>query len=168
MKKIFFVAIAALAMASCGEKTAATLNDAENDSLNAVVEQIEAIAPEAKAAIENDADLKALVEKATNGEISEAEKSTLWQRLKAIGCNTIQGNETLEQAGTDALNEIKNADATEVTETAAAAAAAVGGDKAAEKVEKAAETAQEVKEAAETTKEAVDAAKNVINSFKKK
>lgn len=168
MKKLFFVAIAAMALASCGgDKTAATLNEAENDSLNAVVEQIEAIAPEAKAAIENDAELKALVEKATAGEISDAEKSTLWQRLKAIGVSTVKGEESLQEAGADALNELKNADAEEVTETATAAAAAVGGEKAAEKVEKAAEVAKDVQEKAETAKEAVDAAKNVINSFKK-
>lgn len=167
MKKLFFVAVAAMAMASCGSKAEATLSEAENDSLNAVVEQIEAIAPEAQAAIENDAELKALVEKATAGELTNAEKTTLWQRLKAIGVSAATGEETLQEAGADALNELKNADAEEVAETATAAAAAVGGEKAAEKAEKAVEVAKDVKEKAETAKEAADAAKNLVNSFKK-
>lgn len=167
MKKIFFAAIAALAMASCGNKAEATLSEAENDSLNAVVEQIEAIAPEAQAVIENDAELKALVEKATAGELTDAEKTTLWQRLKAIGVSAVKGEESLQEAGADALNELKNADTDEIGATATTAAAAVAGEKAAEKTEKAVETVKEVKEAAETTKEAVDAAKNVINSLKK-
>lgn len=174
MKKLFIMAVAAMAMASCGSKSAATLDEAQADSLNTVVENIEAVAPEVKEAIENDADLKALVEKATTGEISAEEKATLWQKLKVIGSNAILGNTTVDAAANDALNEIKSADTEEVAGAAADAAAAVGGEDAAAKVNETVEKAKEVKQTAETVKEtaeqtkaAVDAAKNALDALKK-
>ncbi|GEM_PF-4632929 len=178
MKKLFIMAVAALAMASCGSKSEAALDEAQSDSLNTVVETlkagIETAAPVVKEAIENDSELKALVEKATTGEISEQEKATLWQKLKVIGSNAILGNTTIDAAANDALNEIKSADTEEVTGAASDAAAAVGGEDAAAKVNEAVEKAQEVKQTAETVKEsaeqtkaAVDAAKNALNALKK-
>lgn len=167
-----------MALVACGGQSSTAMDAAQNDSLNSAVESlkagIEAAAPAVKEAIENDSELKELVEKAVKGEISEAEKQTLWQKIKGIGTDVIMGNKNLENAAAAAVSEIQNADAEEVAGAAADAAAAVAGEDAATKVNEAVEKAKEVKETAEQVKEsaeqvkgAVDAAKNALNALKK-
>lgn len=177
MKKILF-AVAAMALVACGGQSSASMDAAQNDSLNSAVESlkagIETAAPAVKEAIEKDGELKELVEKAVKGEISEEEKATLWQKIKGIGTDVIMGNKDLQNAAASALGEIQNASEDEIAGAAADAAAAIAGEDAAAKVNETVEKVQEVKESAEQVKEsaeqvkgAVDAAKNALNALKK-
>lgn len=177
MKKVL-LAVATLALVACGGQSSATMDAAQNDSLNNAVESlkagIEAAAPAVKDAIENDGELKTLVEKAVKGEISEEEKVTLWQKIKGIGADVVMGNKNLEEAAAAAVSEMKNAGAEEVAGAAADAAAAIAGDDAASKVSEAAATLDDVAEkaqkAGETTKkvlETVDAVNDALKSLKK-
>lgn len=174
MKKLFF-AVAALALVACGNKSAESeaLSEAQADSLNTMVEEIQAVVEANAEAVP--AEVKELVEKAAKGEISEEEKTTLWKRLKNIGSSVVLGDKSAAEGATDALNEIKNAEAGDVEDAAAAAAAVVGGEEAAAKVNNAVEKAQEVKqqvdetkEKAENVKSAVEGVKNAVDAFKKK
>lgn len=167
MKKLFF-AVAAMALVACGgNQSSASLDAAQTDSLNAMVESLQNAAPEVQAAVENDAELKELVEKAAKNELNDEEKATLWKKLKAIGTNVIMGDETVTTAATEAASEIQNAGAEELTGAAAEAAQAIGGEEAAAKVNEAAERIEEAKQTVEAVQGAANAAQDLMNGLKR-
>lgn len=165
MKKIL-LAVATMALVACGGKSTATLDEAQNDSLMNIVENLKAVietaeTPEVQAMLENNTELQGLVEKAVKGEISDEEKATLWQKIKGIGTEVLLGNESLKDAASQAVSEIQNANQEEIAGAAAEAASAIAGEDAAAKVNEAAAKAQEVKETAEQVKGAIDAIKSL-------
>ncbi len=170
MKKIL-LAVATMALVACGGKSTATLDEAQNDSLMNIVENLKAVietaeTPEVQAMLENNTELQGLVEKAVKGEISDEEKATLWQKIKGIGTEVLLGNENLKDAASQAVSEIQNANQEEIAGAAAEAASAIAGEDAATKVNEAAAKAQEVKETAEQVKETAEQVKGAIDAIK--
>ena len=96
MKKYFLMAAACLAMVACGGKSndAATVETPEE--LNELIESLN------ESAAQIDEETKALIEKQESGVITEEEKTTLIQKLKAIGAKVIVGEKTLEGGVEDA------------------------------------------------------------------
>lgn len=181
MKKLFFIAIAAVALTSCGNKTneaaeaidsaAVVLDEAQNDSLSQVLDKVKAGAAQVQEAIAQDPELQTLVEKAAKGEISDAEKLTLWQKLKKIGGDVVLGEKTAAEGVDAAVSEVKNAGQEEVKDAAKKAADAAGVTKAANDVQQKAadvqQKAQETKQKVDDVKAAASSVKNAVNAFKK-
>lgn len=181
MKKVLFAA-AMFALVSCGNKTteepiqdlgdtvAVSVEDTEEE-VGDVAAAVAALTPELKAAVENDAEMKALVEKATSGEISDAEKLTLWQKLKKIGGDVVLGNKSAEAGVNEAVTEVKGASAEEVKATASKAVETATSTKTAKEVkEKVTETkakVEETKQKVENVKATADAVKGALDAFKK-
>ena len=185
MKKVLLAVSLVALMAACtgnskneasdAEAVIEALNEAQSDSLNQIVEQVskaaETITPAVKEAIENDTELKTLVEKAENGELTQEEKLSLWQKLKKIGGEVILGTKSANEGATEAVNEVQNAGNDELIDAAKKATDDVTSTKAVQDVKKTAEdvkkTAEEVKKAAEDTKQKVQNVKNALDAFKK-
>lgn len=185
MKKIFIAVSLVAMMAACtgnsnsntsdAEAVIETLDEAQNDSLSQIVEQVtkagDNITPAVKEAIENDTELKGLVEKAENGELTQEEKLTLWQKLKKIGGEVVLGTKSATDGATEAVNEVQNAGKEEITDAAQKAIDAAKSTKSAQDVVKAAEdvkkTADDVKKKADDTKQKIQNVKNAIDAFKK-
>jgi hypothetical protein len=156
MKKYFLMAVACVAMAACGgnSQDAATVETPEE--LNNLIESIN------ESAAQIDAETKALIEKQESGVITEEEKTTLIQKLKAIGAKDVVGQKTLEAGVEDAKAAVEGSkeEAKDIVNQAT--------DGAVEKVEAAKKTAEDVKAKADNIKESAEQLKDAVNALKKK
>ena len=148
MKKFFIAASLLLAMAACG---------GQSDNVNDEIQKVEQLGAEAKAAINKDATLKALVDKSAKGEeLTSEEKQTLLQKLKAIAADVVVGDKTASQGAKDATNAVK--DSEELKNATAPAA---------QKVEETKAKVEETKAKAEEVQNAANALKDAVNNLKK-
>lgn len=171
MKKIFLAASLVALMAACTgnsnkdseavDAAVEALSDAQNDSLNMIVEEVakatEKLTPAVKEAIANDSELKDLVEKAENGELSQEEKLSLWQKLKKIGGEVVLGTKSATDGATEAVGEVESASKDELADVAKKATDAVGATQA----------AKDVKNTVDDTKQKLQNVKNALDAFKK-
>ena len=156
MKKLFLMAVAAMALTACGGNTANTEENAEGtEELNTLIETVQ------NAASQVDDDTKALIEKVTTGEATEEEKTTLLQKLKAIGASVVTGESTVEGGVESAKEAVENSkeEAKDLLNKAT--------DGTVEKVEAAKEKVEDAKQKAEDVKNAANSLKDAVNALKK-
>lgn len=166
MKKLFLMAVAAMALTACGNGNSAATEEAAEDmvevagesseDLNALIETV------TKAATKIDADTKALIEKAAKDEATPEEKQTLLQKLKKIGAEVVVGDKTLE-GGVEAAKEAVAGSGDEAKELINKAT-----DGAVDKAEAANAKVEETKQKVEAVKESAAQLKGAIDALKKK
>lgn len=160
MKKLFLMAVAALALTACGNGNSTAAEEdvvvESSEELNELIETVN------KAAATVDAETKALIEKANEGTATEEEKTTLLQKLKKIGAEVVVGDKTLE-GGVNAAKEAVAGSADEAKELLNKAT-----DGGVEKAEAANAKVEETKQKVEAVKESAAQLKGAIDALKKK